>query len=393
MKGETPDVAEGVGVRLVLIINSLARGGAETQLLRLAGELVRRGWVVTLITFLPDNDLSDEAARQGVENVALRSDGRRAVTVVPAISKIVRDRHADVVLSFLYHSNIVARLVGLRHRIPVVCSVRNEYFGSQRRERLLRWTDRLAIATVANSRTTADSLRRRGLVSPERSGVILNAIDEDAFRALPEARARVRASLDIASGQFLWLCAARLQPQKDLPNLISAVQLLAGRGVPVRVVVAGDGALRQQLEAMLTTAGLQEHVSFLGLRSDIPELLAACDAVVLPSAYEGLPNIVMEAMAAGRPVVATDVGGVRELVNHDITGLVVPASDPARLSLAMEALMGLPEEQRRQMAERAVLRIRQLCGHREVMDQWEALLLQGAGRGKNPEVGPRGAPR
>jgi glycosyltransferase involved in cell wall biosynthesis len=156
---------------------------------------------------------------------------------------------------------------------------------------------------------------------------------------------------------FLFLCPARLHPQKGHEILLEAVgQLAASSPRPFRVLLAGEGPLRADLEASVRDRGLAAQVAFLGLRDDIPALLRQTDALVLASHYEGMPLAILEAMAARRPVVATRVGGVPEIVEPEKTGLLVPPGDASALAAAMAALMAAPEHARR-MGATARLRV------------------------------------
>ena len=160
-------------------------------------------------------------------------------------------------------------------------------------------------------------------------------------------RLRIRDELGLAPGEFLWLAIGRLWGQKDYPTLLRAFQPLAN--APARLAVAGRGPLLGELQRQAAQLGIASQVTFLGVRHDIAALLAAADGLVLSSAWEGMPNVVMEALAAATPVVATQVGGVAEVVEAGKSGFLAPSGDPNALSRAMRQLMSLSEEQRRQM--------------------------------------------
>lgn len=328
---------------VVLAINALGVGGAETQLLRLARAVMAEGHRVRILTMLPSNDMQFQAQvdELGIEVHCVRLSGpAAALNSVRSATRMLRRWQPDVLVSFLYQANMVCRLAGRTAGVPyVISSIRNEYFGGRGRELAMRLTDRLAHVTVTNSRLAADSLLRRRVVSTERLRVIPNGLDVADFFDRSR-RDPLRAELGVAPEEFLWLAVGRLRPQKDWPNLLRAVSLLPADRQ--RVVVAGFGPLRAELVELSTTLGVGDRVRFLGRRDDIPQLLGAADGLVLPSAYEGLPNVVLEAMAAARPVVATGVGGVPELVD-DSTGRVVPAHDPAALAAEMQHVAGLPD--------------------------------------------------
>jgi glycosyltransferase involved in cell wall biosynthesis len=135
------------------------------------------------------------------------------------------------------------------------------------------------------------------------------------------------------------VCVAEFRSSKGHDHLLEAADLLRSRGRKFRLWLVGDGDLRQTVERQIARLGLQQVVTLLGVRADIPEILAESDVFCLPSLWEGLPGAVMEAMSAGLPVVATAVGGVCELVRDGDTGLVVPPGEPTALALSLERLL------------------------------------------------------
>jgi glycosyltransferase involved in cell wall biosynthesis len=178
-----------------------------------------------------------------------------------------------------------------------------------------------------------------------------------------------------AGGNFIWLAAGRLSPAKDYPTLLRAFAQLRASNPSARLWVAGQGtkATLEALEAAAASLNLTEQVSWLGLRRDLPALLDAADAFVLSSAWEGMPLVVAEAMAMKKAVVATDVGGVRELVGE--AGAIVPPHNPEFLAEAMQSVMHQPAELRRAQGFAARLRIQQHFNLDSRADEWEALYL------------------
>jgi glycosyltransferase involved in cell wall biosynthesis len=340
---------------VVLVINELGIAGAETQLVRLARALVGRGDDVSVLCLLPTVGMQHELDAMGVpvDYVHQPARLRGAAAIVSAV-RLLRRRRPDVLISFIYQANVVARLAGRLTGVPViVSSIRNEHFGGRHRELLVRLTDRFADVTTVNSELAARSLRSRGVVSAARLEVVRNGIDPAQLRRPAATRARVRGELGVADDEFLWLAVGRLTAQKDYPNLLDAFARLRGRGAPARLCIAGTGPLAEDLDAAVRAADLGGAVRFLGLRDDVPDLLSAADGLVLSSRWEGLPNVVLEAMAAGRPVGATDVGGTRELVEEGVTGHLVVPGRPDLLAAAMGSIVGARPEERAEMGRRA----------------------------------------
>lgn len=344
-----------------MFINSLARGGAETQFLNVARALAADGHDVRIYVLLGLNDF------QGRVNLPVHLLAPRIgpATVVNAVMALRRWR-PDVVVSFLYQATLVGRLTALVSRVPVVISsMRNERLESRLRTRLYRSTTGLDTSTVTNSIRAAAVLEANRTVKAGRLTVIPNGLDLAAFEC--EATPLLRTELGLGKDVFLYLGVGRLVGQKDWSTLVSAVSLYTGP--KAHWAIAGEGETRAELQALIDRLGVEDKVTLLGLRDDTADCLAASDALVLSSIYEGLPNVVLEAMAAGRPVVATRVGGTPELVTPDV-GLLVNPSDSRALASAMSELAMTPAGVRRDMGDRARIRVRETYSLGAVESQW-----------------------
>ncbi|HYR26334.1 MAG TPA: glycosyltransferase family 4 protein [Aquabacterium sp.] len=203
-------------------------------------------------------------------------------------------------------------------------------------QRLARFND----AAVAVSTPVAQVLQRH--VPAERLHQIDNGIDTQRYRRQAD-RATARRQLGLDPTQALIGFVGRLSREKGLPVLIDALTD-PGQGMDAcQVLIVGEGEMRPELEALIQARGLQDRVTLLGNRRDTPLIYSALDAFVLPSLMEAFPMVLLEALACGCPVVATDVGEVRRIVTHGETGLVVPAGDPQALRTALMTLLGQPE--------------------------------------------------
>ena len=196
---------------------------------------------------------------------------------------------------------------------------------------------------VAPSRSILDDLARRGRVPEKRLRLIPNGVDTARFAPpSPDARALGRARLGLAPDQFALGCVARMVPVKRHRDLIEALARLSGSRPGLRLVLIGDGPLEQALRAEAQRVGVGPLVHFLGRRQDVDTLLPLLDAFVLCSATEGMSNALLEAMAAGLPVVATAVGGNTEVVLDGQSGLLAPPAAPERLAAAIDRLVADP---------------------------------------------------
>jgi glycosyltransferase involved in cell wall biosynthesis len=197
---------------------------------------------------------------------------------------------------------------------------------------------------VAICQSVADSIWSVYGVRPR--AIIPNGVPVATFSSPIVTRQAWRERQGIPPDAVVFACVARLSAQKNVGALLQALAAMGGRG-DAMVLLCGEGEERGRLEAEARHLGIADRVRFLGSRTDVPEVLGASDVFVLPSLYEGHPLCVMEAMAAGRPVIATAVGGVPEVVRPGETGVLVPPGDVAALAVAMARLASSEEERGR----------------------------------------------
>jgi glycosyltransferase involved in cell wall biosynthesis len=359
-------------LRILLLTTSLIRGGAETQVFLLARAFRRRGHEVHVVSMLEPEAYVADLGELGVEVTSL---GVRRGSADPRgigrLATVVRRWRPDVVHSHMVHANLLARLARPLGWAPVqVSTAHNLTEGARWREIAYRLTDPLCTLTTNVCRAGAERYAKVGATPRRKMRAMPNGIVVAALERSAAVRERTRADLGVGES-FLWLAVGRLEPQKDVPNMLAALAARRAAGSDARLVVAGEGPLRADLEAERDRLGLdRESARFLGARGDVPDLMAAADGYLMSSAWEGLPLVLLEASAAGLPIVATDVGGNDEIVTHGGTGFLTPAHDPGGLAGAMARLEGLPEERRRALGEAARDHVRAAFDIEPVADRW-----------------------
>jgi glycosyltransferase involved in cell wall biosynthesis len=321
-------------VPVSLVITELDVGGAEKALVNLATRLDRTRWRPSVIALGPEAALAQPIRESGLAVDCLGVDPRRPVVAIRRLASTLRRQDPALVQSFLFHANVAARIaaLGAGRRRPWVLG------GLRVAERQKRWhlmldrmTARLATGAVCVSEGVRRFSREVGGWPDDRLTVIPNGIDVTLFDA---ADPLPRASLEIPSGSFLALYVGRLNVQKGLPILLDAFEQVidARPDHDWHLALAGDGPERDRLQDRVEgSSRLRGRVRLLGPRSDVPALLKAADLLVLPSFWEGMPNVVLEAMASRRAVVATRVEGSEDLVHPGETGWLVPPGDSAAL--------------------------------------------------------------
>ena len=360
---------------VTFVISGLQRGGAEAQLVAIATALSARGWSVTVLSFLPisPDSLSSELHDTGVRLLSLNaSSGLLKYVSLASAIRFVRRIRPDILIGFMYHGIMTARIVGRTTGVPInVSSIHSDRHGSFR-ELVMRVTDGLTDAVTVLSRHLATELVDRRVAASSHVYVIPNSVDVARF-AMHLYRDRTRERFRVGRDQFLWLAVGRLDHAKDYPNLLNAFAALAQRHHNTRLMIAGDGPLKGDLHSMVQRMDMDSRVHLLGLRQDMPALYAASDALVLSSAWEGMPNVLLEAMASRTPVVATSVGAVPEVITDGVSGLIVPPHDHEALANAMGKMMDLPEKTRQTFGRAGHDRVLSEFSRESVIDKWEYL--------------------
>ncbi|MGI5513246.1 glycosyltransferase [Streptomyces sp. CA-106131] len=327
--------------QICLLIGQLGLGGAEKQLVLLARGLSARGIRTHLAVMFEKGAREQELRDSGVSVVELgfRCQGLESLAGdIRAFAHFVaflRKEWPGVLQAFLFHSYVMAAPAARLARVPVLIAGRRSLGFFKRGNRLAlavervatRWTDFL----VANATAIADEVRRDERVPSAKISVIPNGMEPNEFESAEPA--------DVDTALPVVLCVANFATHKGHRYLLEACGMLQRSGRPCTLVLIGDGAERPELQRLTDRLGLD--VRFLGARTDVARFLARADAVVLPSLYEGSSNAVMEAMAAGRPLVATAVGGTPELLEG--RGVLVPPADAAAIAEGLDQVLGDPE--------------------------------------------------
>ncbi|MFO0889206.1 MAG: glycosyltransferase [Isosphaeraceae bacterium] len=323
-------------VRIALVITELDVGGAEKAMVSLAEGLDRRRWSPHVIALGPEGVLAARLRGAGISCECLGAGRGQPVRLLRRLIRAFRRLRPELVQSFLFHANISSRLAAPWAGSPwVVGGLRvAERRGSRRWHLLLdRLTGRLAAGSVCVSEGVRAFSVREGRLSPGRLTVIPNGIDP---RPYDSAAAVPREGLGVPRGAELCLAVGRLDPQKGIADLLAAAERVIPLCPTWHLALAGDGPSRGWLlEQLRQRPALGGRVHWLGPRRDVPGLLKAADYLVLASHWEGMPNVVLEAMAAGLPVVATTVEGTEELVVPGETGWLVPPREPEVLARAL----------------------------------------------------------
>lgn len=341
------------GARVAHVITRMIVGGAQETVL-LAAALAERVRPVVLCgpQTGPEGSLLDACRERGVEVVLVPElvrevDPRRDVAAVPALVRAFGDVGADLVHTHSSKAGVVGRIAARRAGLPAVHTVHGWPFHERQRApgRLLWQGVERACAPLARRLVVvAESDREVGLAArigrPDQYVLVRSGLELAQYGADPASRRDVRQELGLPPDALVIGAVNRLSRQKDPVTLLIAIMPLLRERRDLRLLVVGDGPLRPEVERL--AAELPESVRLIGLRTDVPRLLAAMDVFVSASLWEGLPRTVLQAAATGLPVVATAAGGVPDVVRDGRTGVLVPIGDAAALQRGVRSVVDDP---------------------------------------------------
>lgn len=312
-------------MKILYVITGLGVGGAEKVVCDLADQMILKGHDVKIV-YLTGSVLVKPISPR-IELLPLHLNSASNVfSASRKYKKIIRDFSPDVIHSHMIHANIFARLNHLSFKyIRLICTAHNSNEGGRVRMLAYKLTNFLSNLNTNVSQEASESLISKGAFNKNNLITVYNGIDLNKFNFFNK---------DINSNELSFLSVGRFNKQKDYPNLFQAVSILKNTiNKEVKFYIAGDGVLRPQLEQLIVDLGISDCVVLLGKRSDIPNLLNKADYFVLSSRHEGLPTVVIEAMACGTFVIATDCGGSAEIMGD--TGILVPAQNSEALAEAL----------------------------------------------------------
>lgn len=351
-------------LRVALFTDADVFAGTERHMLDLARGL-RLAGAVPSIACPRVSALGDRARADGIEHIVIEKGGFIDWAAIGTLRRKLRAGELDVIHAHNGRSALSAALAVKLERRGAYVLTQHFLIPSRATRRGLkasvstaihRWISRGAGHIVAISDATRRGIEERGEATGNVTTVPNGIPAPDPAKLTPPPA--LRASLGIGADRPLIVCAARLEVEKDVASLIAAMPAVLDSVPTALCVVAGEGSLRAELTARIEALGLQDSVRLAGFREDAISLINAADLFVLPSLAEPFGLVLIEAMSLGKPVIATNAGGPREIVENGVTGLLVPPADPPALATAITLLM-LDEPLRLGMGRRGLDRFTQ----------------------------------
>lgn len=338
-EGEQASPAPDQPVRVCFVIDWLGIGGTETQLLALIRNLDRSRISPYLVLLYKDTEQSREVIPPDCPVLRLNVDKLRKPSTLSRIVRMVRFLEAekiDILQPYLANSTYFSVLTGFLARVPSIIRTRNNinHWMTPAHRRLGRLLNRFVTVTVCNSQAARNAVLADERPDPASVIVIANGVDLERFAHIPP----VSATPDPTRSRRIGM-VANLRPVKGVDVFVRAAALVVQSHPDVEFHVAGEGPQRPELEQLIADLGLQGRFMLHGKVADIPGFLATLDIAVLSSRSEGMPNAVLEYMAAGRPIVATAVGGTAGLLSDNCDALLVRPDRPEELVMALVRLL------------------------------------------------------
>lgn len=320
-------------MKILYLITGLGLGGAEKVVVTLADKMILSGHQVKIVYLKGDIIVKPDSKQIDLIGLNFEKIGD-FFTASKKLKKVISEFQPEVVHAHMVHANIFVRLsrLGSNNIKKLICTAHNSNEGGRLRMLAYRFTNFLSDINTNVSNEASESLIAKGAFSKKNLLTVYNGIDLNKFKSKKKN----------LNNKIKFLSVGRFNEQKDYPNLLQAIALLKNKiDINVKFYIAGDGELRGVIEDLIQELGIQDFVELLGKRTDIPDLLNDANFFILSSKNEGLPTVVIEAMACQTYVIATDCGGSAEIMGE--TGKLIPIQNSIALANAICEVLALTD--------------------------------------------------
>lgn len=322
-------------------ITELDPGGAERAFTQLVTRLDRQKWSPHVYCLSGQGELGETIESAGIPVTYLEAGGRWDFGLIGRLTKALQQNSPKLLQTFLHHANIAGRIAARRARIPVVISgIRVAEERNRWRLRIDRWTQQFVTTNVCVSRSVADYSQRVGGIRAEKLVVIPNGVD---FELFANAKAIDWTTIDLPADARVILAVGRLDEQKRPGFALEICESLLSEFPRLHLVFAGVGPLEGDIRTLAQTKNLADRVHLLGRRNDVPKLMKGSELLLHVSAWEGAPNVVLEAVASGLPVICSNNTGNRDALRGGEWGTIIGADEPQSFTDAIRAHLENPQ--------------------------------------------------
>ena len=314
-------------IKVLHLITSLEVGGAQHGLLLGLPRFNTDRYEHIICSLMNRIPMADQFRESGIEVHSLGLNRRTDLSVLVRLRKLMKKVRPDILHTYLLHANVLGRIVGRLVGIPVIIGSERTIGQAGPCGRLAtKLSNPLTNAVEVNSELGARSIAIDLGVPPDKIEVVRSGVDLKKFGHSTN-RAAVRSQMGLKKGQHLVLYVGRLRAVKGIEYGLRAFAAAQSQLSSMHMALAGEGELLDHLKNIVRELNVSDHVTFLGVRNDLPDLLSGADSVLMPSLKEGFPRTAIEAMAAGKPIIATNVGGTSEAIIDGETGILIPAKN------------------------------------------------------------------
>ncbi len=314
-------------LKIVHLVTSLEVGGAQHNMLLGLPNLDPTRYKHVLVSIMDRMQMKQQFQQAGIEVHSLGLRKKTDITAAWRLRSLLKNIHPDILHTYLIHGNVLGRIVGRIAGVPTIIGSELTIGQAGRIGRFAtKLTNPLTDAVEVNSETGGKSVAADLGVPESKIEVVLPGLDLDAFGSTDQ-RSQTRNEIGVEDNEHLVLYVGRLRTVKGVEYGIRAFAKALEQHPNMKLALAGEGDQRKELESLSTELGIENNVKFLGVRIDLPNVLSACDSVIMPSLAEGFPRVAIEVMASSKPIIATRVGGTPEAIIHNQTGILVPSKD------------------------------------------------------------------
>ncbi|MHC8306517.1 glycosyltransferase [Pseudomonas sp. PB3P13] len=356
-------------MKILFVITSLDVGGAERQVLDLAQRLVELDNEVLIVYLTGRGTLVSSKLAFGTVGLNCTKSAGGFLQSIFKVRALVASFRPDVVHSHMYHANIIARIVRVIAHVPrLICTAHSNNEGGTIRMLAYRLTNFLASVTTNVSRGAVEAFEKKGAIKQGEMLSVPNGVDTARFSFSASSRSVLRNVEGIEDDKKIILAVGRLVEAKNYAGLLSAFGTVCEFDQYTTLWIVGDGELKNELVSLCIKLGIAHRVKFWGMRPDVETFYSAADVYVLSSAWEGFGLVVAEAMAAERVVVATDCGGVKEVIGED--GFLVEPGNSEELAVALKGALVMDAADARLLGKRARERVINIYSIDRVVARW-----------------------
>jgi len=361
--------------KILHVINSLEIGGAERVAIDLCIGLSQRGKQSILATIEGGGPLEEVLQKNHIYYKLMNKKSGFRPSLTYNFLKLFSEHNVKTIISHNYSPLRYSTVANIFYNKASIIHVHHARSFEEKNSNPIseRFLYRFAKHVVAVSSQLKSDMIHNDKINPDKISVIANGIDENTYNINID-KSKKREDLNIDAGKLVLGVCARLSEQKGHTYLLQALaELNRTAQHKWQLLVIGDGPLKNELQNYAAELGISAHISFLGARMDVPELLKVIDIFILPSIWEGMPLTILEAMAAGKAIIASNVGGVPEVLENEVDGIIFPSRDIHALSIAIKRMME-SEELRMEVSSKASQKFLKEFSLKRTLDKYEQLL-------------------